>query len=689
MRRSHFLTRIMCPLLLLAADAAGQTLRVFVSPAGNDRWSGTIAQANPSKTDGPVASLARARDVVRASARAGGAVVSIHAGDYFMSAGLTLAAEDSGTDAAPIVYEARDGGAVHLIGGRDVGGFTPVKDPAVLGRLSPEARGRVLQADLKSQGVTDLGKYRSRGFGRPGTPAALEVFFDDQPMTLARWPNDGFVKIAAVPKDQQGADEHGGTLGNLAGGFHYSGDRPRRWKPSDDIWVHGYWAYDWANSYERVASLDPEKHLIKTAAPGGIYGFRAGQRFYFLNVLEELDSPGEWFADRTSGVVYFWPPRDVANLKVRVSTVEQPLVALKDVSHVTLRGLTIECTRGDGIRIDGGTGVAIERCTVRNVGDTAVVVHGGTHHRVTGCEVSNTGDGGISLSGGDRKTLTPANHLAENNRLHHIARWSKCYQPAIGISGVGIRAAHNLIHDHPHCGILLAGNDHVIEFNEIHHVCLETGDVGAVYMGRDYTYRGNVIQYNFIHDTGGVGMGSMGVYMDDCVSGTVIRGNLFKNAQRAVFLGGGRDFTVDNNVFIDCKPAVELDARGLDKRPVWHDMVNQYMRERFEAMNPDRPPYATRYPELADLRKYYATQDGVPPGNVTVTHNINVGGAGAKWLSLRWGADASMTHVADNVTGADPGFVDAAEGNYQLRDDAPALKAGFRRLPLEQVGPKR
>ena len=106
-----------------------------------------------------------------------------------------------------------------------------------------------------------------------------------------------------------------------------------------------------------------------------------------------------------------------------------------------------------------------------------------------------------------------------------------------------------------------------IEFNEIHHVCLETGDVGAIYTGRDWTLRGNVIRHNFIHHTGGVGMGSMGIYLDDCVSGTQIYGNVFCKVHRAAFIGGGRDYKVENNIFVDCTPAVELDGRGLSKRP--------------------------------------------------------------------------------------------------------------------------
>ena len=62
---------------------------------------------------------------------------------------------------------------------------------------------------------------------------------------------------------------------------------------NDDIWIHGYWAYDWANSYERIASIDVENRRIHTEPPHGLHGFRPQQRIFFLNILEGLDRQGE------------------------------------------------------------------------------------------------------------------------------------------------------------------------------------------------------------------------------------------------------------------------------------------------------------------------------------------------------------------------------------------------------------
>jgi hypothetical protein len=690
---SNVLSRLILLWLFLLTDGVSMASRSFyVSVSGKDQWSGRSVSPNGELSDGPFATLQRARDAIRQLKMSedlpeGGVIVWIAEGTYCLEQGLKLTAEDSGETARPIIYRARPNEQVRITGGRTVTGWQKIIAQAFLERLQPTARVNVVQADLKAQRITDFGKLRSRGFARSASPAALEVFFQDDPMTLARWPNEGFLKIVGYP-DSVG-DDHGGTIGQLDAGFNYETDRPDKWADTNDIWVHGYWAYDWANSYEHIATLDTQKRLIKTSPPYGNYGFRAGGhggRFYFLNILEELDEPGEWYLDRRTGILYFWPPIPLEQNSVEVSLVETPLIHMAGASYVELRGLTIECGRADGIRIEDGANNRIEDCVIRNIGNDGVVVNGGANHGVANCIIYKTGDGGISLNGGDRKTLTHSGHYARNNHIHDVARWSRCYAPAISMTGVGIQTANNLIHDHPQCAILFWGNEHIIELNEIHHVCHETGDVGAIYTGRDYTFRGNIIRHNFIHHTGGVGMGSMGIYMDDCVSGTQIYGNILWSLHRAVFLGGGRDFRVENNIFVDCEPAIELDGRGLSKSPVWHDMVYGTMKQRLEDMNWRQPPFSTRYGELADLEPYYASNDGVPPGNIVVARNICVS---SQLLKTTWGANGAMVEYRDNIVDLDPLFVDPAGGDFRLKDGSPAYEHGFKRIPFERIGRKK
>ncbi len=634
------------------------------------------------------------------------ATVWLRGGDYIRTNTFELTGADSGTETAPIVWRACNGEKVRLLGGRKLSGFTPVTDSAILARLPEAARARVVQVDLKALGITDFGEMRSRGFGRPTTPSHCELFYDGRPMTLARWPNEGqWERIAGWPDAGAAKNEWGHQVGKLEGGFTYTGDRPRHWQDTSDLWVHGYWAWDWANSYERVASLDLDHRLIKTAPPYGLYNFRKGQRFYFLNILEELDQPGEWFLDRKNGLVYFWPPdRNPGPSEMPpgpgapesiLSFLSEPLVKLSEVSYVTFRGMVLEAARGSAVQIHGGVSNRIAGCLIRNIGDYGVTIQGGTGHGVVSSDIFDTGDGGVSMDGGDRQTLRAGGHFVENCHFARQARWSKCYVPAVLIGGVGQRASHNLIHDHPHCAILFNGNDHLIEFNEIHHIALETGDVGAIYTGRDYTYRGNRIRSNFVHDTGGVGMGSMGIYMDDCVSGTEIFGNIFYRVQRAAFLGGGRDHQVINNIFVDCNYAVELDGRGVDSSPVWRSMVDKTMRQRLAEVPPSL--YCERYPALKTLDKYYGPPGGpaiegdnfkgIPPEGNVVARNVCVG----KWLKEYWHAGPGTVALENNLTNAANSFVrtpgDPVHAtDFVLRRKSPAWNLGFQPIPLDKIG---
>ncbi len=653
--------------------------RFYVSLSGNDNWSGKLPVSASQGGDGPFRTLEGARNAIRALKRSGqspaaGVTVCIRAGVYSMTKTFELTAEDSGAADAPILYRAFEGEEVRLLGGKQVTGFKPIRDAAILGRITQVYqvyRDKILQVDLRSQGVADFGQLKPRGFGRPMYPAGLELFFQDKPMQLARWPNQGWAKIAAVPAGKQ------------SGKFTYQGDRPKRWTKADDIWLHGYWTYPWADSYEKVKSINTKTREIQTHKPHGAYGYTAGKRYRALNVLEELDEPGEWYLDRDTGQLYFWPPDPLDAGRVLVSILQEPLVSMTDTSHLTLKGLTLECTRGTAVKVTGGTGVLIADCLLRNIGNRAVIISGGTSNGVTGCTIYETGDGGISLTGGDRKTLAPAGNFARNNHIHHYSRWCRTYRPAVAVNGVGNRIAHNLIHDGPHTGILFGGNDHILEYNEIHNVAYETGDVGAFYTGRDWTTRGTVIRYNYFHDIlGPYTHGAMAVYLDDAASGTTIFGNIFYKASRAAFIGGGRDNIVENNIFIDCAPAVHIDARGLGwakthiaKGGAWN------MYTKLEQMSFDKPPYSTRYPKLA---KILDADPAVPQGNI-VRRNICSGG---RWLDLP-GVDKSLVTLEDNLTDPDPRFLDPNNLNFQLKDDSPAHNLGFKPIPIEKIGPIR
>jgi len=662
--------RLLFKALTLVPLVAAHAVTLHVAPNGNDAGAGTESQ--------PFATLTRARDAVRALRQGGalpqgGVTVDVRGGVYQLAQPLELSEADSGLPGSPVTYRARAGERVQLVGGRVVTGWTRVSDPAVLARLDASARTNVWQADLRAQGVTNLGQMASDSAWTTSMPG-LQLFFADKPMTLARWPNDGTVKIGEL-KVQDGHTVHG-VKGSMTGIFTYDGDRPKRWAGEKDVMLHGYWFHDWADQRYRVESIDTEQRVITLPAkPQHSFGFRKGQWYYAFNLLCELDRPGEWFLDRASGVLYFWPPAaDPASGQALVSVLPR-LVKLENARFVTLQGFTLEGCRGDAVSISGGSDDQLLGCVIRNVGGSAVSASG-LRHRVAGCDIYQTAQGGISLTGGDRKTLTPGGLEAVNNHIHHYSLWKPVYRAGIRLDGVGNRAAHNLIHDAPHMAIGFSGNEHVIELNELHHVVTHSNDAGAMYCGRDWAARGNVIRHNYLHDISGYeGKGCVGVYLDDQFSSAHIFGNLFVRVTRAAFIGGGKDTVIENNVFVDCTPAVHVDARGLGWQSEFHTTLAQYL----EALPFREEPWRSRYPNVLTILD--DPDRSAPKGNV-IARNLQWRG---KWDGIEKKAYPYLV-LQHNLLDLDPKFVNEKAGDFRLKDDSPAFKVGFKPIPLEKIG---
>ena len=348
-----------------------------------------------------------------------------------------------------------------------------------------------------------------------------------------------------------------------------------------------------------------------------------------------------------------------------------------DASHVTLHGLTFEACQGDAIIAKNADNVQIVACTIRNTGRWAIALYG-KNSRIAGCDMYEMGYGGIHATGGDRKTLTPGKLVIDNNHIHHYSRWKRMTKAGIKMNGVGNVASHNLFDNAPHQAIWWTGNDHLIEFNEIHSICYEANDGGAIYAGEDWTGRGTVVRYNYIHDLSGFeGRGCLGVYLDDCWSGTEISGNLFYkvtnycNAEKPAVSTCGRDCMIVNNIFVDCHPAVDVSTR---RQAQWLTILKAKL---------DQVPYqsslwASRYPKLVNILD---DDPLLPKGNV-IARNICVGG---KWATVVKEAEP-LVKFQDNLINQDPHFADAEHGNFQLKEDSPAWKLGFQRIPLEKIG---
>lgn len=664
-------------LTAMPSSLCSPAAKLHVNPSGRD--------TNPGTQSRPFQSLERARDEIRRMKREGafpegGVEVLIGGGDYRVRQTFRLTAEDSGTAQGPIRYRSDRGGVPRFTGGIELRQFRAVTDPAVLDRLSESARGQVLEVDLEAEGVTNLIPFELGGFssGRGfKTHPAMELFVDGKPMIWARWPNEGFVHTAGVPgPTTQSAWD--GRPGTPEGRFQYEGDRPARWVNEPDPWLYGYWFWDWADSYEHVAAIDIGKREITLAKPWHGYGYRKGQRYFALNLLCELDAPGEWYLDREHSRLYLYPPHDLTKSRVELTTVPFPLVELSGVSHVRFEGLLWELGAADGVIVREGEGCAFAGCTIRRMAGNGVEIRGGRKHTLLACDIYTMGRGGTVVTGGDRQTLTPGEHRVENCHIHHLSRIDHTYTPGVWLEGVGHRIRHNLIHDVASSALRVEGNEHLIEFNEIHRVVLESDDQGGADMFGNATYRGNVYRHNYWHHLGNwdrkgeeVPTGQAGIRLDDAICGVVIEGNIFQRCSAGtlgfggVQIHGGKENLVEGNLFVDCGAAVSFSPWG-EKR--WREFVAQAL----DHPAIDRELYLRRYPTLARLAEDHDRN--------TIRRNVAVR---CQRLLLR---DPERSEVTDNREWKElQDFREGPDGRL-LWDAAAAQRLGVSAIPFAQIG---
>ena len=674
-----------------AADAPAATPAAapdwHVAPDGDD--------ANPGTQDRPFATLERARDAAREHDRTGDgyATIRLAPGIHRRTTALVLEARDS-----RLVIRGPADRSARIHAGRtiDAGMMEPVGAGPMAERIDPAARGRVVAIDLAAVGLGKAARppdiYQDGG----GLP---ELYADDRPLPLARWPNDTPATISRVVDK---GTWHGPEAGRRGGSFIAREDRVGRWNVAEGVWLEGYWRVPWDPSTIRVAAIDPTTRRIDLSAainngigskyaPAGELG-DGKEPWSAVNLPEEIDREGEWCLHHATGRLYLWPPEGVHELYV--ATLAEPVVRVTDATLVALQNLLIEGGLGDGVSISGGRKNVVVGCTVRNLGGNGVVVRGGRDHAVRSCDIHGLGDGGVRISGGDRGKLESCGHAAVNNDIHDIGRRRKTYAAAIHLGepnrddlpAVGCRVAHNFLHDLPHAAVLYTGNDNLLELNEVCRVALTSADVGAFYTSFDWTSRGNVLRHNFVHDC----PRANAFYMDDGDSGDTVEGNVVVRAAAGVFLGGGHDNVVRHNVVVDCPIAYHVDARGVDRGY----QTNATLRQRLASAHPDRSPWKDRHPALAALLD--TNTDASRPRGVVISGNVAVRCPKPLRTSARQGDLAACT-LADNLdlaagTGAnDPKFAAPAELDFTVRRGSPIFRkiADFPEIPFAEIGLER
>ena len=646
-----------------------KALSVCILSAGLAGCDGEVVTISVTPT-GSVRTPEAARDAVRAAkarlAKAGRPETPIEVvfddGVYRLEAPLELAADDSGSTSAPVVWRARNRGKAAFSAGVAVE-WKPLDDEKVRALLPPAARDKVVFANVPGKGPLPSFLNGSH-LVMSGKDIPIEVFADSTRLVCARFPNEGFASTGAVEAEQIRT----GQRAMKDGTFEYDRAKLAEWTKEPFPWTFGLWGVEWCDLRAPLEGIDLGKGTIALKREYIPFGLREDKNFYVFNAFCELDRPGEWVVDRERRRVYLWPlggeePKvksEGCSMAAEI-VASDGLVQAKGVKDVVFDGLVFEKSRLSAVALNDCTNVTVRACIVRHTCSWGVHVEGGCGCRVVGCDLYDLGEGGVFLSGGDHLKLERADHVAENNHIHHYGRVFYNYRQGVSLNGVGCSAIHNLVHHSPHTGIYAMGNDHYIGWNVIHDTCEFNDDAGAIYVWNySFVKRGVMIEHNVIHMTGKKRFPSNteGIYLDDYSPENVVRYNFINRASLGIHLAGGQCNETYGNVMLNCTRSLSLSTR----QPWANSQLGRKSRN-FTELDAHYDVYSSEkwlrhYPGLAKL---LPLKDPVLAHHAywnVVSNNVSAySGAASKSC---WEAISNSTVWADNVAcgDRDPGLAD-------------------------------
>ncbi|MBR5454083.1 MAG: right-handed parallel beta-helix repeat-containing protein, partial [Clostridia bacterium] len=589
----------------------------------------------------------------------------------------------------------------------DKADFEPASADVTSRLYDSSAADKLLQLDLTKYGLTadDWGKeVTSRGSNSRYSDFEAELFINNERMLLGQYPNEKWITATAITDGSEGAKADLVLEADAA-------EHIAKWQDKGDLWVHGYLSVSYFDYSSKITLGDGvvTVHDISGSDIVVHVNEHGAAWFWFYNVLEEVDSPGEYYIDRETGMLYLYTPENFDSAEMVLSVNTEDLVYGKDVSNIIFEDITFTASRREAIRIYSGNNITVDGCIVAGIRSLGIAADG-NNITVQNCDVHDIGATAVGVSGGDTTKLIESGNLIYNNTIHDFAQTIRTYNPGIYLKGCGDTASHNEVFNTAHSALMYQGQLATFEYNEIYNVCTETLDCGAFYTGRSLSWYGTVLRYNYFHDVGSSDVPgndksyfkASGIYLDDGLSGVELYGNIVQNTTgRGLYIGGGRDITVSNNIIIN--PGIfvlEFDSRMWDAA---HTDYGWFSPAILQAMTEDIAKYLDgeygdiwkeKFPSLATAKPSF--EPGVldpttmiAPVNNKVTNNIYSAGS----LSVYTGAIefepmGSYNTVDKNWPIRTTVFEDYENGNFTIKADAGMWNfvPDFEQIPWQEIG---
>ena len=600
--------------------------------------------------------------------------MTVHGGVYHLPETLVFDARDSGTAKSPVLYQAASGEKVVLSGGRTL--------------------------DLKWEPWKD-------GIYKAAVPEGLsteELFINGERQILARYPNF-----------DPSAKYFGGFAADAV-----SKERAARWADPAGGYLHAMHPSLWGGFTWRITGKDQNGDIIKEGGWQNNRGGSVHKEIRFVeNIFEELDAPHEWYLDRKSHTLYYYPPDSLDLAKATVectclrSLVEFRGTEEKPVRFVTLRGFTFRHAartmmetkepllrtdwaiyRGGAVFFEGAENCALEDSFLDQLGGNAVFVNNYNRRvAVRGCEIARAGGSGICFVGDPRAARNALSNYNQTNTADAIDRTpgpannnypAQCLvddcliyltgrveKQTAGIEidlAQDITVRHCSIYDMPRAGINIGDGcwgGHVIEFCDVFDTVKETGDHGSFNAwGRDRYWNLQGAKPEELPE----------LALLDVVKPITLRNSRWRcdHGWDVDLDDGSSNYEITNNLFL---------VGGLKLREGFHRRVLNNI-----AINNTLHPHVWYEDSRDEVTRNiwmdpYRPAGGMPKGKwgKEVDRNFFATSEADSKKFGRNGCDA-------NSRVGDPLFVNPAKGDFQVKEGSPALALGFVNFPMDQFG---
>ena len=598
--------------------------------------------------------------------------------------------------------------------------------------------GSVLQYNLKDAQIEDLGEISLRGhLISDEKEAQAELSLNGEVQKLAGWPNGEYTGLIK-PTD---SNEYGKrTKSGIANGcsFQVNYDRPSQWSKPEQAWLSGTIGPNYEFDYYPVSRFDSEEKRVYLSR-GALEKYYTEPYYRFENVPEELDEPGEYYIDRQSGMLYFYPPEDAPKDSVLTITMSTPtldvsgkapnsMFRIENSKNIVFENLIFKGGRGSAITGKNNSNIQFINCEINSFSENGIRFDASTDIKISDCKIHDVGqDGILFVSCGNYKTLSPSNIVVSNNDIYNFARLERSYKTGIdfGYRCVGATAANNHIHNGPHAGMIFYGVNNDIYGNEFDNLVTEFSDMDALYCNNsNYPWeRGNKIHNNYFHDIGKSSMNGRhqinvrAIRTDNRGCGLNIYENLFynigdggngngNNGIGAITAEGTRN-RIFNNLFVDCNEAYfntlqYKEIENADDGTLYPDtVINSSGVEVANTINGAKvadlkkqmenylPVYGKQFPELYnyfyehpnmsktnEFKNNMIINIAIPLSNFNGTQNEE-GFRGSQMLTAASG---------NYVSTSDPGFVSYDNGNLELSSSATLLVEGLPKFEMSSFG---